>query len=65
MDKQLLAILVCPACKGKLLLDSDKPALVCLVEGLSFPICDEIPVMLIDEATRLSLDEVEALKARG
>jgi uncharacterized protein YbaR (Trm112 family) len=62
MDKQLLAILVCPVCKGQLFFDRDKQELVCLSEGLSFPIRDEIPVMLAEEARHLSLDEVEALK---
>ena len=62
MDKQLLAILVCPVCKGPLLFDRDKQELVCLSEGLAYPILDEIPVMLREEARLLSLDEVEALK---
>lgn len=63
MDRSLLALLVCPACKGALHLDQQRQELVCLAEGLGYAICDDIPVMLIDEARHLSLEEVEALKS--
>ncbi|MBF0436053.1 MAG: Trm112 family protein [Magnetococcales bacterium] len=53
MDKELLAILVCPQCKGELMLDSKKEELVCRVDRLAYPINNGIPVMLIDEARRL------------
>ncbi len=62
MDKHLLDILVCPLCKGKLLYRKKEAELVCLADGLGFPIRDDIPVMLVDEARKLSLDEVEALR---
>lgn len=61
MDKQLLAILVCPACKGPLHYQSGRQELICQKEGLAYPIRDDIPVMLIDDARRLSLEEIEAL----
>ena len=61
MDKHLLAILVCPVCKGNLYHDQGRQELVCKVEGLAYPIRDEIPVMLVEEARHLSLDDVEAL----
>jgi len=59
MDKALLDILVCPVCKGKLLLK--KPELICLFDRLAFPIRDGIPVMLEQEARLVTLEEKEAL----
>jgi uncharacterized protein YbaR (Trm112 family) len=50
IDKQLLDILACPKCKGKLVLEEDQSGLVCHVCRLKYRIEDEIPVMLIDEA---------------
>jgi uncharacterized protein len=50
LSHDLLNILACPSCKGKLtLLDVDK-GLLCSLCGLKFPIREEIPVMLLDEA---------------
>ncbi len=53
MDTRLLDILVCPLCKGPL--EYDKPAqeLVCRHDRLAFPVRDDIPVMLEDEARKL------------
>lgn len=59
MDKQLLAILVCPQCKGKLDYQASKKELVCRFDRLAFPIRDDIPVMLIDEARHVALEELE------
>jgi uncharacterized protein YbaR (Trm112 family) len=50
---QLLAILVCPQCKGELEHRADVPALDCPACALRYPIRDGIPIMLIDEATPL------------
>jgi uncharacterized protein len=50
---QLLAILVCPRCKGPLEHRDDVPALDCQHCGLRFPVRDGIPVMLLDEASPL------------
>jgi uncharacterized protein YbaR (Trm112 family) len=61
MDKKLLDILVCPLCKGKLIYVKMAKELVCRFDKLGFPIKDEIPVMLVDEARYLSLDELEKL----
>ncbi len=61
MDTHLLSLLVCPACQGKLSYQPDRQELVCIAEGIAFPIRDDIPVMLIEETRHLSLDEVEAL----
>lgn len=58
MDKRLLDILVCPLCKSPLHLDADKKELICKADLLAYPIRDDIPVMLVDEARSLSADEV-------
>ncbi len=50
VDKKLLAILVCPLCKGDLVYDRDADELLCKLDKLAFPIKDDIPVMLEDEA---------------
>ena len=57
MDKKLLDILVCPICKGPLVYLKDKQELICKADRLAYPIRDDIPVMLEDEARQLSADE--------
>lgn len=57
MDKQLLSMLVCPHCKGQLKLDSDAQELLCTFDGLAFPIRDGVPVMLEQEARKMSEEE--------
>ena len=54
MNKKLLDILVCPVCKGPLIYQADQQRLICKADRLVYPIRDGIPVMLIDEATKLS-----------
>jgi uncharacterized protein YbaR (Trm112 family) len=56
MDKKLLDILVCPLCKGPLVFDAKAGELLCRVDRLAFPIVDDIPVMLIDEARQIPAD---------
>lgn len=53
ISEKLCEILVCPKCKGTLQLRPDKPSLDCLFCQLSYPIRDDIPVMLIAEAVTL------------
>ena len=62
MDKKLLEILACPLCKSPLIYDKDKQELICKADGLAFPIRDDIPVMLEDEARVLSHEEIDALR---
>ena len=50
---QLLAILVCPRCKGELEYREAEASLVCHACSLRDPIRDDIPIMLTDEATPL------------
>jgi uncharacterized protein len=51
ISKELLEILVCPACKAKVELKTDGSGLKCVECGRVYPVRDDIPVMLIDEAT--------------
>ena len=51
LSPQLLAILVCPKCKGPLDHVTAEPSLVCPACRLRYPVRDDIPIMLIDEAT--------------
>ena len=48
IDKELLEILACPLCKTGVRLENDR--IVCTKCGRRYPIKDDIPVMLIDEA---------------
>jgi len=57
MDHRLLDILACPICKGPLVLQREAAALVCRADRLAFPIKDDIPVMLEEEARVLSSDD--------
>lgn len=59
MDKKLLAILVCPLCKGSLILKQKE--LICKFDRLAYPIRDGIPVMLERDARVLTLEEKEQL----
>jgi uncharacterized protein YbaR (Trm112 family) len=54
MDSKLLEILVCPLCKGPLHYRKANSELVCAPCRLAFPIRDDIPVMLENEARRLA-----------
>lgn len=58
VDNKLLAILVCPLCKGDLTYDKEADELLCKVDKLAYPVKDDIPIMLEDEARQLSSDEV-------
>ena len=54
LSKKLLGLLVCPKCKGHIYLLEDNSGLVCPACRLKYPVRDDIPVMLIDEAEILS-----------
>jgi uncharacterized protein YbaR (Trm112 family) len=53
LSPQLLAILVCPRCKGELEYREGESSLVCNACRLRYAVRDDIPIMLIDEATPL------------
>ncbi len=61
MDPKLLEILVCPVTKGALMFDRDKQELLSKSARLAYPIRDGMPVMLEEEARKMSAEEVEAL----
>ena len=51
LPQTLLSILVCPKCKGELEYREQEGVLVCHNDRLKYPVRDDIPIMLIDEAT--------------
>lgn len=51
LSRELLEILVCPKCKGELEYREHEASLLCHACHLRYPVRDDIPVMLIDEAT--------------
>jgi uncharacterized protein YbaR (Trm112 family) len=53
IGEELLEILACPKCKGNVVLTQNKDALVCAACRLAYPVRDDIPIMLIDEAAPL------------
>ncbi|MDI6840725.1 MAG: Trm112 family protein [bacterium] len=53
LDEKLLEILACPKCKGDLEYDKKNDKLICRACKLAYPIKDDIPIMLIDEAEKL------------
>ena len=57
MDKKLLDILACPVCKGPLVYDKNNQELICKADRLAYPIRDDIPVMLEEEARSLPAEE--------
>ena len=56
IDPALLAIIVCPDCRGELALTANDETgeLVCQTCGLAYPVRDNIPVLLVDEARKPS-----------
>jgi uncharacterized protein YbaR (Trm112 family) len=57
MDKKLLDILACPVCKGPLVYRKEAGELICKADRLAYPIRDDIPVMLEEEARVLAVEE--------
>ena len=62
MDAKLLEILVCPLCKSTLIYRKTEQELICKADRLAFLIQDDIPVMLADEARKLTPEEIERLR---
>ena len=59
MDAKLLEILVCPVTKAPLIYDRQRQELISKPARLAYPIRDGIPVMLEEEARKLSPSEYE------
>jgi uncharacterized protein len=53
VSEQLLQILACPKCKGELEYREQEQSLICHACGLRYPVRDDIPILLVDEATPL------------
>lgn len=52
LDPGLLEILACPACRAELRVDDPAGELVCTGCGLAYPVRDDIPVLLVDQARK-------------
>lgn len=61
MQHKLLDILVCPICKGNLHYQKDAQELICRFDKLAFAINDDIPVMLEEQARKVSSEELDKL----
>ncbi len=59
MDSKLLEMLVCPVTKGPLQFDRDRQELISKSARLAYPVRDGIPVMLEEEARKLTPAEYE------
>lgn len=64
MDKKLMDILACPITKGPLIYDAQKEELISTSARLAYPILDDIPVMLEEEARQISDEEYEHYKKK-
>ena len=58
MDTKLIELLVCPVTKGHLEYDREKRELVSRSARLAYPVRDDIPVMLENEARTLTDEEL-------
>ena len=63
MDSQLLDILVCPICKGRLDFDKRAQELICNADKLAYPIRNGIAIMWADQARDLNAARVVPLSA--
>jgi len=61
VNRKMLEILVCPVCKGPLIYKKKQQELICKPDRLAYPIRDDIPVMLEEEARHLDLEEAKKL----
>ena len=52
LDRHLLDVIVCPACRQSLAADEAAQELVCVGCGRAYPVRDDIPVLLVDEARK-------------
>ena len=53
LDAKLLEIIACPKCKGRLELKADGSSLLCLACRLAYPVVDEIPNLIVEDAQSL------------
>lgn len=57
MDTRLLDIIACPLCKGPVVHRRQEALLVCRADRLAYPIRDGVPIMLVEEAKPLAVDD--------
>lgn len=60
MDKRILDLLVCPLCRGPLQWQPQAQELICRHDRLAYPVREGIPVMLEEDARRLTPDEAQS-----
>jgi uncharacterized protein len=58
VDTKLIEILACPVCKGKLQYDKPKQELICRVDRLAFPIRDQVPILIQQQARIMPLEDL-------
>ncbi len=58
IEKEFLDILVCPQCKGALVVTEKGDGLVCHACNLEYEIRDDIPIMLVEEAKKIPAQEI-------
>jgi uncharacterized protein YbaR (Trm112 family) len=56
LDPLLIEVIACPSCHGELVPDDEADELVCASCGLAYPVRDDIPILLVDEARRPAAD---------
>ncbi|MDE4992750.1 Trm112 family protein [Francisella tularensis] len=59
MVHSFLIVLVCPICNANLYYDKENQVLVCKADKLAYPIREYIPVLLVEEAKKMTLEEVK------
>ena len=64
LSKRLLSLLVCPQSGGGLVLVADRSELWCKASRLAYPIADDVPLMMVEHARRLSEVEYEEMYGR-
>ena len=57
IDRKLLEVLVCPRTRTPLRYDKERQELVSAAARLAYPVRDGVPIMLVDEARELGIDE--------
>ena len=62
MNPKLLEILVCPICKGELYYHKEKHELICRFDKLAYQVDDDIPVMLEEQARKVTSEELDDLR---
>ena len=54
VNKKLLELIICPQCRGRIRLEENANGIICDKCRLMYDIKDDIPVMLVEEARKLS-----------